>query len=92
MLQVNFIKQNKAAVIERLKKRMLSDDDLNIVEQVIVLDDQRKHIQTELDALLAERNTLSAEIGKLFKTGKQAEAAESKAKVAALKITSEENQ
>lgn len=92
MLQVNFIKQNKETVIERLKKRMLSDDDLNIVEQIITLDDQRKHIQTELDALLAERNKLSAEIGQLFKAGKQAEATESKAKVTALKGTTEEKQ
>ena len=52
MLQVNFIRENKDVVINGMKKRNFTADDLKIIDQIIELDDTRKHTQTELDALI----------------------------------------
>ena len=93
MLQVNYIKANKALILERLLKRNYKTEDLHIIDEVINLDEQRKAVQTSLDQLLAERNTLSAQVGQLFKAGKGDQAQEIKHKVALLKTdisTSEE--
>ncbi|KJS05428.1 MAG: seryl-tRNA synthetase [Flavobacteriales bacterium BRH_c54] len=83
MLQTNFIKENKALVIERLTKRNL--DATPIVENIIKLDDDRKKTQQELDNLLAESNRLAKQIGDLFKDGKAAEANTLKLQTAELK-------
>lgn len=83
MLQTNFIKENKALVIERLTKRNL--DATPIVENIIKLDDDRKKTQQELDNLLAESNRLAKKIGDLFKDGKAAEANTLKLQTAELK-------
>lgn len=85
MLQLNFIRQNKEAVIQGLRKRNFSDDQLRIVEQILELDDNRKNIQSESDALLAQRNALSKEIGELMKQGRRDDAEALKAQVAAAK-------
>ena len=85
MLELSFIRNNKERVLTGLQKRNFSQEELAIVDQVIELDDQRKKIQTKLDQLLAERNKLSKDIGRLFKEGKQAEANAMKEKVSALK-------
>lgn len=85
MLEVNFIRANKERVLQGLKVRNYADEDLNVIDQILQLDEDRKAIQTELDQSLAERNNLSKEIGNLFKSGKQQEANEMKQKVAALK-------
>jgi len=68
MLQVPFIRDNKAVVIERLAKRNI--DAAKMIDDVIALDEKRRSIQTELDNTLAESNTISKEIGHLFKSGK----------------------
>lgn len=83
MLQTNFIKENKALVIERLTKRNL--DATPIVENIIKLDDDRKKTQQELDNLLAESNRLAKQIGDLFKKGKAEEANTLKLQTAELK-------
>jgi len=83
MLQTNFIKENKALVIERLTKRNL--DAAPIVENIIKLDNDRKKTQQELDNLLAESNRLAKQIGDLFKEGKAAEANTLKLQTAELK-------
>ncbi|WP_034060883.1 serine--tRNA ligase [Lacinutrix jangbogonensis] len=86
MLQVPFIRDNKAAVIAGLAKRHFDAKDL--VEQVIVLDDERRALQTKLDNTLAESNAMSKEIGNLYKSGKAAQANQLKEKTSALKETS----
>ncbi|MFS4484274.1 serine--tRNA ligase [Hyunsoonleella sp. 2307UL5-6] len=86
MLQVPFIRDNKAIVVERLAKRNI--DAAKLIDEVIVLDEKRRRLQTELDHTLAESNTLSKEIGHLFKSGKVEEANVLKAKTGALKETS----
>ncbi len=85
MLQVNFIRENRDRVVQGLKVRNYSEEDATIVNDVLRLDDERKKTQTEMDALLAESNSLSKEIGGLFRQGKREEAEALKAKVAQLK-------
>ena len=67
MLQVAFIRENKAEVVERLSKRI--DHAGDSVEQLLALDLSRRTTQTQLDATAAELNTLSKEIGQFFKSG-----------------------
>lgn len=90
MLEVNIIRNQKDRVVEGFRKRNLSDAAIAELDNIIVLDDERKSVQTSLDSILAESNALSKEIGELFKGGKQAEAAEKKEKVANLKETTKE--
>ena len=87
MLQVSFIKENKAEVLRGLAVRNFTDAE-NTIEKVIDLDENRKSIQTKLDNTLAEANKLAKEIGGLFKTGKADEANVLKEKSAELKSLS----
>ena len=86
MLQVSFIRENKELVIERLAKRNL--DATQMVDEAIQLDEERRAIQTELDNTLAESNSLSKEIGMLFKSGEVDKANALKAKTTDLKEAS----
>lgn len=86
MLQVPFIRENKALVIERLAKRNI--DATEMIEAVITLDDDRKRLQSELDNTLAESNTLSKQIGILYKSGEAQKANALKDKTSALKDSS----
>jgi seryl-tRNA synthetase len=83
MLTLKFITENKEEVIRRLAKKHF--DGTEIIGQVVELDAKRRSVQASLDAESAEMNSLSKAIGELFKQGKQAEAAEAKAKTAELK-------
>lgn len=85
MLQVPFIRENKEDVIKRLAVRNI--DATQMIEDVISLDEDRRHTQTLLDNALAESNTLSKEIGNLYKSGKAAEANVLKEKTIELKET-----
>lgn len=70
---------------ERLQKRNFKAEDLNLLDEIVRLDDQRKAIQTELDQALAQRNQLSDQVGQLYKAGKREEAEAIKAEVSNLK-------
>ncbi len=83
MLQISYIRENKDLVINGLKKRNFKE--LELVEEAIALDEQRRLIQTKLDNALAESNKLSKEIGTLMKEGKRQEAEQAKAQTADLK-------
>jgi seryl-tRNA synthetase len=89
MLQVSFIKENKAEVLRGLAVRNFTDAE-NMIESVITSDENRKAIQTQLDNTLAEANKLAKEIGGLFKSGKVQEANVLKEKSAELKSLSNE--
>ena len=82
MLQINFIRDHRDLVLAGLNKRNFGPEAESLLTQVIELDDQRKTTQKSLDDLLAESNSLSKQIGMLYKTGKQEEANQMKAKVA----------
>ncbi len=88
MLQVAFIRENKDLVVERLAKRNI--DASQMINDVISFDDDRKRLQTELDNTLAESNTLSKEIGNLYKSGEVEKANLLKEKTGQLKDTSKE--
>ena len=83
MLQISYIRENKDLVINGLKKRNFKE--LELVEEAIYLDENRRLIQTKLDNALAESNKLSKEIGALMKEGKRQEAEQAKAQTADLK-------
>jgi len=83
MLQVNYIRQNRETVIERLAIKNFSQT--HLVDEVIALDDDRKKIQAEFDNAQARVNSASKEIGNLMRSGKKDEAESLKAEVAALK-------
>ena len=83
MLQVPFIRENTDLVIEKLGKRNI--DARPLIEQVLDLDEKRRNTQTKLDGVLAQSNTLSKEIGNLFKSGKAEEANQLKIKTTELK-------
>jgi seryl-tRNA synthetase len=67
MLQVNYIRQNREMVLERLEVRNFLQ--LALVDEVIALDDERKRLQLEFDNTQAKVNTASREIGTLLKQG-----------------------
>ena len=69
MLQVSFLREEKERVLEGLKKRNFKQ--LELVDEAIQLDDERKKTQQELDSQLAEINKISKEIGILMKEGKK---------------------
>lgn len=69
MLQVNFLRDNKERVLEGLQKRQFKN--LELVDEAIATDEERKKIQFELDSQLSEINKISKEIGILMKEGKE---------------------
>ena len=83
MLTLKYITENTEEVITRLAKKNF--DGKKVIDQVLKLDSLRKNIQSDLDNKLAEVNSLSKEIGMLFKQGKKTEAEELREKVSALK-------
>ncbi|WP_262733305.1 serine--tRNA ligase [Gaetbulibacter sp. NE] len=83
MLQVPFIRENKELVIERLAKRNIDAE--QSINDVITLDEDRRNLQATLDNLKAESNSISKEIGNLFKSGKAQEANALKEKTTQLK-------
>ena len=90
MLQVNFLKEHRDRVLEGLKKRNFKD--LELVDNAISLDDERKKVQFDMDSQLAEINKISKEIGLLMKEGKKEEAENVKQKTAQYKEASKELQ
>ena len=83
MLQVDFIKDNFSKVIDSLKKR--NKDYSSDLKKIIDFNESRKKQQTNLDNLLSKVNTLSKQIGELFKNGKVDEANELKKEVDKIK-------
>ena len=89
MLQVAFIRENKETVLKGLAKRNLKNAE-ELVDKTILADEERRATQTELDAVLAESNKLSKDIGMLFKTGERQKAEILKKKTVQLKENSKE--
>ena len=65
MLGLQYIRENKEAVLEGLKKRGFKTPEM--ISQIIDLDKDRRTKQAELDKHLAESNRMAREIGSLFK-------------------------
>lgn len=88
MLQLQSIREHKEEMIAALKKRNIDGDTL--LDNVLQIDERRRAIQTRLDSVLAESNTLSKEIGTLYKSGKAQEANLLKEKTSSLKEESKQ--
>jgi seryl-tRNA synthetase len=89
MLQIQYIKDNKATTIAGLNKKYFKNAE-NEVEKVLEIDENRRQTQTELDNTLAKANSLAKEIGGLMQQGKKAEAETIKNETASLKVKSKE--
>lgn len=77
MLELSYIRRNPEEVIARLATKNF--DAKAIVADILSIDEKRRSTQTSLDAILAQLNKASKEIGELYKAGKKAEADELKA-------------
>ena len=86
MLQLAFIRQNRDLVKEKLAVKHFAD--VNLVDQIIDLDEQRRKTQLENDELAAKVNAASKEIGMLMGKGQKEEAEAKKAEVAQYKESS----
>ncbi len=88
MLQVNYIRENKEEVIKRLAIKNFNAEE--IIDEILVLDEDRRKTQKQLDDTLAEANKASKEIGGLYKQGKREEAEALKSRTSELKQKSKE--
>lgn len=72
MLRVQEIRENKEEILQRLSKR--NKDFSAIIDQIVLLDEQKRKTQNELDQNLAQANQIAKEVGQLFKEGKKDQA------------------
>jgi len=72
MLIIKDIIGQKDQIISALSKRDFDAEEL--LNKIILLDEKRRTTQVELDDILAKSNTLSRQIGMLYKSGKAEEA------------------
>jgi seryl-tRNA synthetase len=84
MLQVQFIRAHKEAVLQGLAKRNFANAE-QIIAQVLTADENRRGTQVQLDNTLSESNKISKEIGAFFKSGEVQKAALLKEKTGLLK-------
>ena len=81
------MRENKERVTAGLNKRNFKQ--IELVDEAISTDDERKKLQFELDQNLTEMNKISKEIGILMKEGKKEEAETAKSKTAEYKENSQ---
>jgi seryl-tRNA synthetase len=68
MLDIRLVREQPGKVREMLKRRH-KEDKLALLDELLELDQRRRRLQQELDALRARRNALSLEINKAKKAG-----------------------
>lgn len=83
MLQLQVLRTRVEWVKERLAVKRFQK--MELVDQVVQLDDQRRRLQAEFDQQQSQVNTWSKEIGQLMAKGERDAAEEKKQAVAALK-------
>ena len=82
MLDIKFVRENPEVVKQNIRNKF-QDSKLELVDKVIELDKENREIKQEVEALRAERNKISKQIGALMGQGKREEAEEVKKQVAA---------
>ena len=82
MLDIKFVRENPEIVKENIRKKF-QDSKLPLVDEVIELDQENRTIKQEVEALRAQRNKLSKQIGGLMAKGEKEEAEKVKAQIAA---------
>ena len=73
MIDIKLIRENRDLVKENIKKKF-QDEKLPIVDEVYELDKRVREVQVRVDALKADKNRMSGEIGKLMQSKKIEEA------------------
>ena len=82
MIDIRFLRENPEAVKQNIRNKF-QDAKLPLVDEVIELDKRLRAIKQEVEALRAERNKASKQIGALMGQGKKDEAEALKAEIAA---------
>ncbi|MBQ4258289.1 MAG: serine--tRNA ligase, partial [Clostridia bacterium] len=80
MLDIKFLRENPEIVKQNIKNKF-QDQKLPLVDEVIGLDLEKRRTQQAADALRANRNKLSKQIGALIGQGKKEEAEQVKKQV-----------
>lgn len=80
MLDIKFVRENPDIVKQNIKNKF-QDSKLELVDQVLELDRENREIKKEVEALRANRNKISKQIGALMAQGKKEEAEEVKKQV-----------
>ncbi len=83
MLQIAYIRNNKEEAKQRLAVKNFAE--LDLVDEILSLDEERKKLQLEFDNTQAKVNSTSKEIGQLMGKGQKEEAENRKKEVATLK-------
>ena len=81
MLDIKFVRNNPDVVKQNIKNKF-QDEKLQLVDEVIELDKRNREIKQEVEALRAEKNKASKEIGAMMAQKKIEEAEALKKKVA----------
>ncbi len=82
MLDIKFVRENPEIVKQNIRNKF-QDEKLPLVDEVIALDKENRAIKNEVEALRAERNKISKQIGAFMAKGEKEEAEKAKAKVTA---------
>ena len=80
MLDIKFVRSNSEVVKENIKNKF-QDSKLPLVDEVLELDQKNREIKQGVEALRAEKNKISKQIGAMMAQGKKEEAEELKKKV-----------
>ena len=80
MLDIKFVRSNPEVVKQNIKNKF-QDSKLPLVDEVLEMDQKNREIKGEVEALRAEKNKTSKQIGAMMAQGKKEEAEELKRKV-----------
>ena len=81
MLDIKFLRENPEIVKQNIRNKF-QDKKLPLVDEVIELDAENRSIKQEVEALRADRNKFSKQIGGLMAKGDKEGAEKMKAEVA----------
>lgn len=88
MLPIQLFREQKEFIIAGLRKKHFKD--LNLVDEIITLDEEKRDVQHQSESLAASSNLASKSIGQLMAQGKKEEAEAKKIEVAAQRETAKE--
>ncbi len=75
MLDIRWLRTHREEAIDRLSRRFAERAPAEaLIDQLLSLDDRRRHLQQEVDALRAQQNTLSRRVGELRRAGESQQA------------------
>ena len=81
MIDIKFLRENPEVVKQNIKNKF-QDQKLELVDKVIRLDEENRTTKAQVEALRAERNKASKQIGGLLAKGEKEQAEQIKAEIA----------